>query len=247
MSQLRTVSDTKRDFYSHHTRPINSIFRRVVEELLVEMHLLSVNVDFKYDPFYALGVVTSYERFMQGYRPEQDKESIFVGMCQAVHGSPETYKQDATSLVEVAKRCSGQQLIDCFRQKSAPENAEELWSKVEAIAKNEKFKYSRLFAIGLYTFLGEAEPKLLEEAEKRDEMLATLTESMNLPGEKMKKDLDLYRSNLEKMSQVLEVIEDALIAERKRREKAEQKEEATVVEASTETAAAEENVEAPTE
>ena len=37
----------------------------------------------------------------------------------------------------------------------------------------------------------------------------------------MKKDLDLYRSNLEKMTQVLAVIEDALVAERKRREKAE--------------------------
>lgn len=168
-------------------------------------------------------------------------------MCQAVNGNPETYKQDATALVELANRCSGQQLIDCFRQDSPPENAEELWSKVEAIANNEKFKYSRLFAIGLYTFLGEAEPKLLEEAEKRDEMLATLTESMNLPGEKMKKDLDLYRSNLEKMSQVLEVIEDALIAERKRREKTEEKEESAALESTTESAPTEENSETPAE
>ncbi|OKH18357.1 photosystem II biogenesis protein Psp29 [[Limnothrix rosea] IAM M-220] len=221
MSQIRTVSDAKRDFYRQHNRPINSIFRRVVEELLVEMHLVSVNVDFRYDPFFALGVVTSFERFMQGYRPESDKASIFNAMCQAVGDAPETYKNDATALVELAKRCSGQQLIDCFSRDNPPEGAGELWSKVEAIAKNEKFKYSRLFAIGLYTFLGEAEPALIEDADKRDEMLSTLTEAMNLPGEKMKKDLDLYRSNLEKMTQVLAVIEDALVAERKRREKAE--------------------------
>lgn len=221
MNQVRTVSDAKRNFYAHHTRPINSIFRRVVEELLVEMHLLSVNADFRYDPFYALGVVTSFERFMQGYRPEADKNSIFQGMCIAVGGDVNVYRQDATALIELAKRCSGQQLIDCFRDDQAPEGAEDLWGKVEAIAKNESFKYSRLFAIGLYTFLGEAEPELIEDAEKRDEMLATITESMNLPAEKMKKDLDLYRSNLEKMTQVLEVIEDALLAERQRREKAE--------------------------
>ncbi|HAX86545.1 MAG TPA: photosystem II biogenesis protein Psp29, partial [Cyanobacteria bacterium UBA11370] len=66
MNNVRTVSDTKRDFYNCHTRPINSIYRRVVEELMVEMHLLSVNVDFRYDPIYALGVVTSFNRFMQG-------------------------------------------------------------------------------------------------------------------------------------------------------------------------------------
>lgn len=221
MSQVRTVSDTKREFYAYHTRPINSVFRRVVEELLVEMHLLSVNVDFRYDPFYALGVVTSFERFMQGYRPETDKESIFQSMCRAVGGNPDSYKQDAMALVELAKRCSGQQLIDCFRQDTPPEGAAELWGKVEAIANNQQFKYSRLFAIGVYTFLGESEPELLENAEKRDEMLTALTVGMNLPTEKMKKDLDLYRSNLEKMNQVLEVLEDALKAERQRREKAE--------------------------
>ncbi|MEB3224880.1 MAG: photosystem II biogenesis protein Psp29 [Synechococcus sp.] len=223
MSQVRTVSDTKRDFYTHHTRPINSIFRRVVEELLVEMHLLSVNVDFRYDPFYALGVVTSFERFMQGYRPEADKDSIFQSMCQAIGGEAEAYKRDAMALVELAKRCSGEQLINCFRQDVPPEGAQELWEKIEAIAKNDHFKYSRLFAIGIYTFLGESEPKLLEDTEKRDEMLATVTTGLKLPAEKMQKDLDLYRSNLEKMNQVLAVLEDALLAERKRREKEEAK------------------------
>ena len=63
MSNVRTVSDTKRSFYALHTRPISSIYRRVVEELMVEMHLLSVNVDFSYDSIYALGVVTTFDRY----------------------------------------------------------------------------------------------------------------------------------------------------------------------------------------
>ncbi|MFM8003381.1 MAG: photosystem II biogenesis protein Psp29, partial [Dolichospermum sp.] len=49
VNNVRTVSDTKKTFYTLHTRPINTIYRRVVEELMVEMHLLSVNVDFSYD------------------------------------------------------------------------------------------------------------------------------------------------------------------------------------------------------
>ncbi|MER3587246.1 MAG: photosystem II biogenesis protein Psp29, partial [Mastigocladus sp. ERB_26_1] len=77
MNNVRTVSDTKRTFHSLHTRPINTIYRRVVEELMVEMHLLAVNVDFSYNPIFALGVVTSFDRFMQGYQPESDRESIF--------------------------------------------------------------------------------------------------------------------------------------------------------------------------
>ena len=70
MDTARTLSDTKRSFYTLHTRPINSIYRQVVEEMLVEMHLLSVNADFHYEPIYALGVVNSFDRFMQGYQPE---------------------------------------------------------------------------------------------------------------------------------------------------------------------------------
>jgi photosystem II biogenesis protein Psp29 len=80
VDKIRTVSDSKRDFYTRHTRPINSVYRCVVEELLVEMHLLSVNVDFHYDPIYALGVVTSFEKFMEGYRPGRINR-IFLMLC----------------------------------------------------------------------------------------------------------------------------------------------------------------------
>jgi photosystem II biogenesis protein Psp29 len=95
---VRTVSDAKRDFYAHHTRPINSIYRRVVDELLVEMHLLSVNVDFAYDPVYALGVVTTFDRFMENYTPKPTWGLFLMPLCKPVGGSPEQYRQDAEAV-----------------------------------------------------------------------------------------------------------------------------------------------------
>jgi len=106
VDNIRTVSDTKRKIYGYHTQPINSIYRRFVEELLVEMHLLSVNIDFSYDPLDALGVVTSFQRFMQGYSPESDKPSIFNALCQAVDGSSEKYHQEAEAILNEAKGLS---------------------------------------------------------------------------------------------------------------------------------------------
>ncbi|NER84930.1 MAG: photosystem II biogenesis protein Psp29, partial [Leptolyngbya sp. SIO1D8] len=103
MSNVRTVSDTKRAFYSQFNRPIVSVYRRVIEELMVEMHLLSVSTDFVYDTLYALGIVTTYDRFMDGYQPEEDKEAIFTALCQSVESSAEQYRNDAqqmTSSVE---------------------------------------------------------------------------------------------------------------------------------------------------
>ncbi len=220
MNNVRTVSDTKRDFYNHHTRPVNSIYRRVVEELMVEMHLLSVNVDFHYDSIYALGVVTSFNRFMQGYRPERDKASIFDALCQAVGNDPERYKQDAQRLNTLAERISGREMVSWF---SAPTSSslsglEELYPTVAAISDNPKFKYSRLFAIGLYTLLEKADPDLVQDEKRRTEALVSISKALDLPEEKLQKDLELYNGNLQKMEQVLSVMEDALNADRKKRE-----------------------------
>jgi len=222
VSNVRTVSDTKRDFYNYHTRPINSIYRRVVEELMVEMHLLAVNVDFKYDPIYALGVVASFNRFMQGYRPERDKASIFNALCQAVGGNPQQYQDDAEKLKAAYGRLSGQELVDWFGSPTPLEGAEDIHTTVAAIADNPKFKYSRLFAIGLYTLLEQAAPDQVQDAKQSMAMLQQIGDTLHLPQEKLQKDLELYRSNLEKMAQAQVVMEDAIKADRKKREQREQ-------------------------
>lgn len=59
-----------------------------------------------------------------------------------------------------------------------------------------------------------------------------------LPADKVDKDLELYRSNLDKMAQAQEVMKDILAAERKKREQRAQAkaESATATEAAPETA-----------
>ena len=218
VNNLRTVSDTKRDFYTHHTRPINSIYQRVVEELMVEMHLLSVNVDFRYDPIYALGVVTSFERFMQGYRPERDKHSIFDALCRAIGEDPQKYQQDAERLKSLANRLPGQQLVDWISSPTPVDGAIDIQESLSAIALKEQFKYSRLFGIGLFTLVELAAPELVKDEKQRNQALKQICDGLHLPADKLQKDLDLYRSNLEKMAQVQIAIEDALKADRKKRE-----------------------------
>lgn len=219
VTNLKTVSDTKRSFYAHYKKPINSVYRRVVEELLVEMHLLSVNADFKSDPIYYLGVVSCFERLMQGYKPEQDKEAIFNAICRSVDSDPESYRAQAGNLLAIAKSKSPEELISWLGNPTAIEGAENLVDILKSINDNSNFKYSRPFAIGLYTLLEEADAKVLEDNDKREEIFTNIAQALPLPEDKMKKDLDLYRSNLEKMDQVLKAIEDALQASRKQREK----------------------------
>ena len=242
---VRTVSDAKRDFYTHHTRPINSIYRRVVDELLVEMHLLSVNVDFKYDPIYALGMVTTFDRFMEGYKPEGDKESIFNAIVRSVGDSPEQYRQDAQSLKAAVEGMALDDFKGLFDNLEGAHQPEGVKGQLAQVAAQEKFKYSRPFGIGLYTLVETvASEETLKDRDTVESLFKSFSEKLHISPEKLQKDLELYRSNLEKMTQAQEVMQDLLAAERKKREEREkaaqvpQVEEAKEGEAATEPVAA---------
>ncbi|MGM3308929.1 photosystem II biogenesis protein Psp29 [Anabaena sp. WFMT] len=222
MNNVRTVSDTKRTFYNLHTRPINTIYRRVVEELMVEMHLLSVNVDYSYNPIYALGVVTTFDRFMQGYLPERDQESIFNALCQAVEQDQQRYRQDATRLQAIAQSLPVKDLIAWVSQTTHLDKDADLQAQLQAIAHNPNFKYSRLFAIGLFSLLELADPELVKDEKQRNEALKAIAQGLHLSEDKLSKDLDLYRSNLDKMAQALIVMADILSADRKKRDQRQQ-------------------------
>ncbi|HEY9621370.1 MAG TPA: photosystem II biogenesis protein Psp29 [Crinalium sp.] len=217
VNDVRTVSDTKRAFYTIHTRPINSIYRRVVEELMVEMHLLAVNADFRYDAIYALGVVTAYDRFMQGYRPENDKPSIYTALCQAVGCDAQALRNDADLLSSQIAQLSLADFLDQVAQIQTGDTSG--WkSSFKAIADNAQFKYSRLFAIGLYSILEKLDAEVVKDEKQRNEALQKISEPLKLNFEKVQKDLELYRSNLEKIAQAQIVMADMLKAEQKKRE-----------------------------
>jgi len=223
VNNVRTVSDTKRAFYGQHTRPINAIYRRVVEELMVEMHLLLVNADFNYDSLYALGVVSTYDRFMAGYEPASDRDAIYTAIVQAVNGDPAQYRRDAEEIMASAKSVSS---LDEFKSlvESAKTDAgnDSLKANLHKIIANPKFKYSRLFAIGLYNVIDAVDAEALKDKEKREALLEDLAGTFELNADLFKKDIDLYRSNLEKMAQAQEVMKDMIEAEKKKQAKREE-------------------------
>lgn len=240
MTNNRTVSDSKRTFYSLHTRPINSIYRRVVDELMVEMHLLMVNTDYAYSPIYALGVVSAYDRFMNGYRPDADRDSIFSALCKSVEADGQFFRQDAAALLASIEGLSWEQVTQ-------GEFGGALKDAMSAVSANPKFKYSRLFAIGIYTILETLELEKLKDKEALNSTLSTVATTLNLSADKIQKDLELYQGNLEKMVAAQNVMADILAADRKKRDQREQERAAKLAAASTTEAPAQENKEDNTE
>ncbi len=218
MNNVRTVSDTKRAFYSAFARPVTSVYRRVVEELMVELHLLVVNADFRYDPVFALGTVTAFDTFMQGYRPEADRERIFTALTQAIGFDPSQLRRDAEGLLALTQDQGADVLALLSQLSLSHDRLTDLHHLLQGIADNPKFRYSRLFAIGLFTLLGAVAPEQMADDSQRKALIAQVGNALHLNDGKLEKDLDLYRSNQEKVAQAQQVMADMLQAERKKRE-----------------------------
>ncbi|MCX7597229.1 MAG: photosystem II biogenesis protein Psp29, partial [Fischerella sp.] len=104
----------------------------------------------------------------------------------------------------------------------------DLQAHLQAIASNPNFKYSRLFAIGLFSLLEQSDPEFVKDEKKRTEALKTIAAGLHLSDDRLNKDLELYLSNVDKMSQALMVMADLLSADRKKREQRNQKSNTTV-------------------
>jgi photosystem II biogenesis protein Psp29 len=218
VNTVRTVSDTKRAFYSLHTRPISSVYRRVVEELMVEIHLLHVNENFRYDPLFALGVVSTFDRFMEGYEPSPDRDSIFSALCRAEEMNPEQFRADAQAALLAVQNRSAEDTI-AWITNAAEVGGDGLAGTFKDIAQNSQFKYSRLFAIGIYTLLESAGRSLVADESKLNEVIDQLAAALNVSASKIQKDLELYRTNLDKLQQARKAVAEFIEGERRRQEK----------------------------
>lgn len=91
-ADVPTVSDTKGAFIQSYRKPIPSIYSTVIQELLVQQHLMRYNGSYTYDPIFALGFVTIYDQLMDGYPNATDRDAIFKAYITALKEDPELYR-----------------------------------------------------------------------------------------------------------------------------------------------------------
>lgn len=216
MNTVRTVSDTKKDFYLAFPKPVNQVYRRVIDELLVEIHLLKVNQTFVYDSIFALGFVTTFDRFTVGYKPETDRFAVFHALCSALQFNSDSVRQEATTLIDLANG-SPDYIKTLLTNLDSGVNLEPLSGQVKNISAKENFKYSRLLGVGLYALLEISDPDAIADNTKREELIKLVGETLKIGGDRLSKDIDLYRSNLDKIEQARQMIADMVEAERKKR------------------------------
>ncbi|MCY4174431.1 MAG: photosystem II biogenesis protein Psp29 [Cyanobacteria bacterium MAG CAR3_bin_5] len=216
MSERPTISDTKRSFHAHCDRVIAPAYRQVVDELLVELNLLLFQKQFHRDAVFATGLCQTFDSFMQGYRPDGQKEEIFQAICSAVDLDAAAVRAE---VVQARSAVAGQ-LREGVRQWSSdnprtPAVVRQFLERVQQPC----FHYNRLQAVGLMTLVEAAVGIDPDDALSAAKVAKQLAADVGLAQERFGKDMDLYRANLEKMAQGLEAMEEAVAAEQRRRQR----------------------------
>jgi photosystem II biogenesis protein Psp29 len=217
VSAALTVADSKRAFHRAFPHVIAPLYRRMVDELLVELHLLSRQQGFQADPLFACGLIQVFDSFARGYRPEQQRELLLAALCSASGFDAAQLRQQRDRAVAAMGSHSVEEVKQWVAQKGA--GAPEPLATALAGIQRPDFHYSRLMGVGLLSLLEEAQGADSMDPATLRSSAHDLGEAMGLLRDRLDKDLSLYATNLEKLAQAVELMEETVAAERRKRER----------------------------
>ncbi len=193
MSVRATISDSKSDFHKEFPYVIPPIYRKLADELLVELHLLSHQKDFKNESIFATGLLEIFSKFTNGYTPSEHITKLFDALCNCNGFNPSEITSSSEQLVKKAKS---------YRQKDLNTFLSELINE----NKGNKY-YSRINAIGIYKIVSEMMQSLNDSKEEDiNKEINNISELLGYQYSRVEKDISMYKTNIEKMKQALEII-----------------------------------------
>lgn len=217
MSAALTVSDSKRAFHRAFPHVIAPVYRRMVDELLVELHLLSRQRGFQSDALFACGLIQVFDSFSRGYRPAEHRQPLLDALCSATGFDVATLRQQRDAAMDAMGHHSVAEVTEWIANQG--QGAPEPVATALANVRRPDFHYSRLVSVGLLSLLEKAQGSDSKDASALRQSAHDLAEAMGLLRDRVDKDLTLYVSNLEKLAQAVELMEETVAAERRKRER----------------------------
>ncbi len=192
LSVRATISDSKSDFHKEFPYVIPPIYRKLADELLVELHLLSHQKNFNVTDIFALGLTEIFSKFTSGYKPIEHISKLFNAICNCNGFNPSEIKSVSEALIIKAKSFTHETL-------------DEYLSQIKDIDKNNTY-YSRINAIGIYKLVTELPYNNDVKPEKINKEISSISDVLGYQYSRVDKDISMYNSNIEKMKQALEII-----------------------------------------
>ncbi len=193
-----TVSDSKKLFHEQFPYVISGLYKRIVDEMLVELNLLNHQSEFVQDDLFCIGLTETFNELTKGYKPDEHLIPLFESLCNSSNFEPKKIKEISKRTLEEFKEKSLKEISVLLKEKSTSN----LYS-------------SRMLNLGIYLIISNATDfKDIKDSEK-NKTISDIFGNINLSFNKAEKDIGIYKSILVRMEQAKELLQEAKIKAKK--------------------------------
>ncbi len=197
-----TVSDSKKLFHEQFPYVIPGLYKRIVDEMLVELNLLNHQNEFRQDTFFCIGLTETFKELTKGYKPDEHLMLLFESLCNSSNFEPKKIKEIS------------QKTLEDYKDKSLKEIS------ILLIEKSSSNLYSsRMLNLGIYLIISNATDfKDIKDSEK-NKTISDIFDKLNLSFSKAEKDIGIYKNIILRTEQAKELLQEAKIKANKDKNK----------------------------
>ena len=202
LKEKLTVSDSKKLFHEQFPYVVPGLYKRIIDEMLVELNLLNHQNEFIQDDLFCVGLTETFKELTKGYEPDVRLELLFESLCNSTNFETSKIKEISKKTLKQYKEKSLKEISTLLEEK----NTSNLYS-------------SRILNIGIYLIIANATDFNKINDSERNKVILDIINKLNLSVNKAEKDIGIYKSSIKKMEQAKELLEEAKIQNKKKENK----------------------------
>jgi len=205
-NDVKTVSQTVRAFEALYTRPIVTVWRGPISDMLQVTHLSTVDKRFKYDPIFAYGYMYIFETLLDKYPVAGEKDAMIDATIRALDMDPATVRSDEK---EVLEWLEGKTEAEILAAPTEPDKSR-INKAFADIKSSDEYLHTRAANVGVITMIDKVGLK------PDNATLTRWTEALGMRKRNVEKDAILLKDVRDKMVVALQMVKSLEIREKKR-------------------------------
>ena len=202
LKEKLTVSDSKKLFHENFPYVIPGLYKRIVDEMLVELNLLNHQNDFTQDYLFCVGLTETFKELTKGYKPEKHLDLLFESLCSSTNFEEKDISEVSQKSQKEFKNKTSNDILKLLIEKS-----------------NSKMYPSRILNLAIYILISNSQDFKEKDESETSKMISDIFEKLNLSSNKAEKDIGIYKSSISKMQQAKELIEELRTKDKKKEQK----------------------------
>ena len=199
LKEKLTVSDSKKLFHEQFPYVIPGLYKKIVDEMLVELNLLNHQNEFTQDYLFCIGLTETFKELTKGYKPEKHLDKLFESLCSSTNFEAKEIKEISQQSQKEFSNKQSKDILKLLKEKS-----------------NSKLYPSRILNLGIYILISNSKDFKENNETEINKIISDIFEKLDLSPNKAEKDIGIYKSSLSKMEQAKELIEELRIKDKKK-------------------------------